>query len=83
MSAHPPRDSDRDQKLSRPDRRSFLLATISTAASPGAIEDEIADELHINHAALDNWITLHSGTAPASAPESAVADREWNFHATM
>jgi xanthine dehydrogenase YagT iron-sulfur-binding subunit len=34
MSAHPPRDPDRDQKLSRPDRRSFLLATISTAASP-------------------------------------------------
>jgi xanthine dehydrogenase YagT iron-sulfur-binding subunit len=34
MSAHPPRDPDRDQKLSRPNRRSFLLATISTAASP-------------------------------------------------
>jgi xanthine dehydrogenase YagT iron-sulfur-binding subunit len=34
MPAHPPRDPDRDQKLSRPDRRSFLLATISTAASP-------------------------------------------------
>jgi hypothetical protein len=79
-----PKPKDQLQKRGRKSgfRPEYILIA-KACARFGAIEDEIADELHVNHAALDNWITLHSGTAPASAPESAVADREWNFHATM
>jgi hypothetical protein len=51
-----PKPKDQLQKRGRKsDFRPEYILIAKACARFGAIEEEIADELHINHATLDNW----------------------------
>jgi Homeodomain-like domain len=63
-----PKPKDQLQKRGRKsDFRPEYILIAKACARFGAIEEEIADELHINHATLDNWKKKYLVWPPARA----------------